>query len=123
MNWVRRYCVLVVASMALACCASASVRAQSADVAYLYQHMNELLYAGRFAEALPFAQQLQAASEQMLSPDDPRLASVLYDIVDEYRMLGRTDEGAALLKRALAIREKVFGPNHPEVGQILIMLG
>ena len=38
-------------------------------------------------------------------------------------MLGRYDEAEPLHKRALAIREKVFGPNHPEVAQTLNNLG
>jgi tetratricopeptide (TPR) repeat protein len=123
MKCLKRCCLIAVASLALACFASGSVRAQSPDVDYLYRKVRELYSAARYAEALPFAQQLLAASEQTLSPDDPQLAAVLYDVSHVYRLLSRDNDAVALLNRALAVREKALGRDHPDVGQILIVLG
>jgi tetratricopeptide (TPR) repeat protein len=123
MNCVRRYCVLAVASLTLACCTLASALAQPADLVELDRRFNELQDARRYAEALPVAQQILAAYDQMFAPDDPRLASPLYVFANFYRTLRRTNDAVALYKRAIAIREKAEGPDAVGVGQILVALG
>jgi Tetratricopeptide repeat len=52
----------------------------------------------------------------VLGPDHPDTATNLYNLA---RVLDRRDDrtGARLFKRALAIREKVLGPNHPMTKQ------
>ena len=48
-------------------------------------------------------------------PQDPRLATTLNNLGEVYRAQGRYAEAEPLYKRALAIREKALGPEHPDV--------
>jgi CHAT domain-containing protein/tetratricopeptide (TPR) repeat protein len=96
---------------------------QSADEADLNHRVAQAFNVGRYAEALPLAQQLLASYERRLSPDDPELARMLYQVADIYRLLHRTDDAMALYRRALAIRERTLGPDDPYVGQVLSDMG
>ena len=48
-------------------------------------------------------------------PQDPRLATTLNNLGEVYRAQAKYAEGEPLYKRALAIREKALGPEHPDV--------
>ena len=45
--------------------------------------------------------------------------SVLWNSHDSYIAQGKLEEAAPLYKRSRAIREKVLGPDHPDVAQSL----
>jgi tetratricopeptide (TPR) repeat protein len=96
---------------------------QTAEEVDLDHRSAQAYHAGRYAEALPLAQQLLASYERRLSPDDPKLAGMLYQVADVYRLLNRPDDAMALYKRALAIREHAFGPDDAYVGQVLSKMG
>jgi tetratricopeptide (TPR) repeat protein len=51
----------------------------------------------------------------MLGPDHPDVATALNTLTLAYANEGRNDEAEPLYKRALAIREKAVGPDHPDV--------
>src|SRR5262245_49314352 len=54
--------------------------------------------------------------------DVPRLAKNLYRLASLYLDLGRYPDAERLSARALAIREKILGPEHPDVAQSLDQL-
>jgi tetratricopeptide (TPR) repeat protein len=79
----------------------------------------------RFAEAEQhFRDALQIAEQ--FGHADPRLAETLTDLallqMGPGRRSDRASDAEAFLRRALAIREQAFGPDHPEVAQTLIHL-
>jgi CHAT domain-containing protein len=119
----RRFLFLAFASILL-CSHPPPASAQSLDAAkFYYDQMLAAYNDARYTEALPFAQQLQAICEREISPispNDPGLASLYFAIAHVYRVLDRTDVTMDLFGRALVIRERAFGPDHPLVGQVVI---
>ncbi len=106
--------------LAAALCVSAALvlatpaQAQTAlDPASLYARVIELFNAGNYAEALPYAERILALYEKQ--PDSAELATALNTLAVLYQKLGRNQDAEPLYKRALAIREKSFGPEHPHV--------
>src|SRR5215831_6698338 len=97
-------------------------RAQTAQPLQLLQQISELSKAGRYADAIPLAQQLLAALENMTGKDHPMAAMGLLTLGDLYRLRGQLDEAEPLLLRALAIHEKVLGTEHRDVAQVLASL-
>jgi CHAT domain-containing protein/Flp pilus assembly protein TadD len=73
-----------------------------------------LAQAGKYAEAIPLAQQVLAIREKVLGPDHPDVATVLNGFGILYEEAGRFAEAESLYKRSLAIREKALGPDHPD---------
>jgi tetratricopeptide (TPR) repeat protein len=73
-----------------------------------------LYQVGKYAEAIPVAQQVLAIREKVLGPDHPDVAAVLNSIGLNYDKAGRYAEAELLYKRALAIREKALGSDHPD---------
>jgi CHAT domain-containing protein/tetratricopeptide (TPR) repeat protein len=114
--------VLAVAFMVL-CSGLPSVSAQSSNMVEMTDRMIEAFTARRYAEALSYARQLPAMYDQRFSPNDPRLAELLVNVAEVYRVGARFDDALATYKRVVAIRERAFGPDHPNVGQALIMIG
>ncbi len=93
--------------------------AQSSAVDELNKTIIELYGAGKFAEAVPLAQQALAIYEKALGPDHPNVAAALNNLAELYRNQGRYAEAEPLYKRALAIWEKARGPDHPNVAAAL----
>jgi tetratricopeptide (TPR) repeat protein len=79
----------------------------------------ELYQAGKYAEAIPLAQQALAIYEKALGPDHPDVPTALTNLAALHYQQGRYVEAEPLLKRALAIREKALGPDHPDVATAL----
>ena len=55
--------------------------------------------------------------------DDPALASALTNLADGLRRLGDLEQARQHLERALAIKERAYGPLHPRVAGTLNVLG
>ena len=83
----------------------------------------ELYQAGKYAAALPVAQQLLALREKEFGPDHPMVAMPLNDLGTIHYNLGQYAVAEPLYKRSLAIREKTLGPEHAEVASVLNNLG
>jgi tetratricopeptide (TPR) repeat protein len=77
------------------------------------------LLDGRYADALPKAQQALALSEQQFGPDHLEVAASLNTLGEVYRAHGRFDDAERVHRRALAIREKQLGPADPAVATTL----
>ena len=54
-----------------------------------------------------------------LGEGNPLLMSSLYSLATFYEQQGELDKAEAQYKRALSIKEKTNGPNHPDVAIIL----
>ncbi len=84
----------------------------SAQVLQFYQQ-------GKFAEALPLAQEAMRVAEATFGPGDPNVATSLNNLAALYKAQGRYAEAEPLYTRALAIREQALGPDHPTVAASL----
>lgn len=71
-------------------------------------------YDGRYAEAAQWLMEMLT-----LRPDDPRLLS---KTASALQLAGKYTEADSLYQRALVIRKKTLGPNHPEVAVALTHL-
>ena len=61
--------------------------------------------------------------KQVLSPDHPELAMTLHNLADTILPFERFPEAEALLRQALVIKERAYGPQHPAVAETLVVLG
>lgn len=97
-------------------------RAQVA-ITRLYEQSRQLRQAGKYAEALPLAEQALKRWEKLLGPESPLVADSLNNLAEIYRAIGKYDLAEPLLVRSLAIYEKAFGADHPLVAESLNNLG
>jgi hypothetical protein len=112
--------VLVLAVATLACGLVAGAQAQIGDdVAALDAQVEALNKAGKYAEALPLAEQAIKRAEEQNGPNDPAVAGPLLMLAELLGRLGRVAEGEPHERRALAIREAVLGPDHPDTAKAL----
>jgi len=81
--------------------------------------VDELFRAGKYADAIPLAQQALALREKALGPNHLDVAKELSRLAAIYNGLERYAEMEPLYKRALAIRERALGRDHFEVGEAL----
>src|SRR5262245_44604910 len=102
---------------AIMLCGNASISAaQRADEAGgLDQELLDLYNAGRYADAIPTAQQVLAIREKALGRDHPDVAGSLNNLASLYQGQGRYADAEPLFQRALAIYEKALGRDHPDV--------
>ncbi len=68
--------------------------------------------AGKYKEALPFAEKALDFCEKTLGPENPKTATSLDNLVNIYYYTGAYEKAEPLLLRVLAIREKALGPQH-----------
>lgn len=77
------------------------------------------LLDGRYADALPKAQEALALREQALGADHLEVAASLNTLGEIYRAHGRFDDAERVHRRALTIREKHLGPGDSDVATTL----
>ena len=82
-----------------------------------------LFAAGRYAEAVPFAEQALATATRLFGPDEPLLAYFLNQLGKIYRAAGRLDDAAPPFERALVLNERAYGPNSAQTAVSLNSLG
>ncbi|KOR31787.1 hypothetical protein TI05_11415, partial [Achromatium sp. WMS3] len=68
---------------------------------------------GKYAQALPLAQQSLAIREKVLGRKHPETATSLNNLAKIYQQQGQYTKAKPLYKLALAINEKTLGPQHP----------
>jgi len=71
------------------------------------------------ADCAEAEKQSEAALKEAEAFDDVRLATSLNNLALLYKAQGRYAEAEPLYQRALAIREKALGPEHPDVATSL----
>jgi CHAT domain-containing protein len=91
-------------------------RAQSdAELQALYQRATALYTAGKYAEAIPFAEAYAEAAKTRYGENDPQFAVALNNVAQLLKSTNRPAEAERFYRRALAINEKSLGPEHPTV--------
>jgi tetratricopeptide (TPR) repeat protein len=78
---------------------------------------------GKYAEALPVAQEALHVAEATFGAQNPNTAAAIEQLGEVYQAQGKYAEAEPLFKSALDIREKAFGAESPAVAQSLNSLG
>ena len=92
--------------------------AQSLETATLYHNIGGLLHAqGDFAGAEAPARKAWELSRALVGDDDPRAMADAAAYAAVLDGLERYEESTEIYRRALAVFERVFGPEHEEVGR------
>jgi CHAT domain-containing protein/Tfp pilus assembly protein PilF len=81
----------------------------------LTDQVKMLFQQGKYAEAVPIAQEATRVAEAAFGPDDSHVATSLNNLAALYQQEGKYAEAEPSLQRALAINERVLGPEHPGV--------
>jgi CHAT domain-containing protein/Tfp pilus assembly protein PilF len=79
----------------------------------------ELYTAGKYEEAIPFAQHSLVIRENILGLNHDQVAESLNDLAALYKKIGRSADAEQLYKRAVAIEEKVLNPDDPRHAKTL----
>jgi CHAT domain-containing protein/tetratricopeptide (TPR) repeat protein len=101
-RWVR-WCFAFVFSFAVA---APALGQGLAEADKLNVEVSRLVEDGKYAEAIPIAQQILALREKMAAQDHPDVAKARYSLTLLYRLERRFPEAESLLKRAIAVFEK-----------------
>jgi tetratricopeptide (TPR) repeat protein len=86
-----------------------------AKISSLKERVSELYWAGKFAEAIPIAQESLELTEKALGPEHPDTATALNTLGALYYSMGDYAKAEPLDQRALKIFEKALGHEHPDV--------
>ena len=97
--------------------------ADAQDAAALNQRVSALLDAGKYAEALPLAQQAVESSEQAHGATHPAILPSLNNLALAYEATGAYPKAETVFLRALAIFRDTKGPNEQAVATTLNNLG
>lgn len=119
MTWKLAFILLI---SCLVSCISLQAKLSPQDEARLTalaEKIGELYQSGKFAEAIPIAQECLALAEKALGPEHPESATQVNNLAELYRSTGDYAKAEALFQRALKIDEKALGPDHPNVARDL----
>ena len=86
-----------------------------------YEAASKEAMSGAYARAEVLMLEVVAEAEKL--GEDPRLATPLANLGSFYAGRKRYAEAEPLGHRALAIREKALGPDHPDVARTLVFPG
>jgi tetratricopeptide (TPR) repeat protein len=89
----------------------------------LEQRVLDLSDKGRFAEALPLAEELRRKNAETFGHANPETATALFILGNVHANLSNYQEAKDLHARALRLREEALGPRHPDVAASLDRLG
>ena len=112
--WLARFL------FSLALVAAQPAAAQRGDYAGTLNHAFELLKAGSFTEAIPYAEQAVRLAE---NGKRENLARALVMLANLRSILGQFDQSEPLYKRAIALQEAALGTDHGDVANSLENLG
>ncbi|WP_291690973.1 tetratricopeptide repeat protein [Bradyrhizobium sp.] len=93
------------------------------DLVTLMQRITALAQEGRYVEATPLARRLESEAERATGRQSLVTAQTLIVLAQVLQAQSQSAEAESTLKRALAIREKGLGANHPDVAAVLTTLG
>src|SRR5690606_2483022 len=97
--------------------------AQRIDVTAVQNRYLEYYRKGDYARALAEAHKLEGAVRRLVGTDHPNYAIVQEFIGNSNRGLGRLQEADAAHKRALALRQRLYGENSTQVADSLNNVG
>jgi len=111
---VRRVMACVVLFGVADTLAVAQDQRQLAEAERLNSQVVELYKAGKFAEAIPIAEQVLKIWETELGPIHPDIPLGLTNLGDLNSQMGNKTAARSLHQRALRIRERIHGQNHAD---------
>ena len=114
----RTWVALLAAFLSACLCVSFSP-AQESRVEELNAQVMQLYGQGKYAEAVPIANEALKIAEASFGPNDSRVAIILINLASIYDEQGRFAEAESLYVRALSIDEKALGPADPTVATVL----
>ena len=91
----------------------------SEDLEGLDRQVVQHYQAGRYAAAIPLAEQAVALAERLHGPNSLETGKAVQGLALVYLQQGRYADAEPLYKRALVIKEAVLGPEHSDVGTTL----
>jgi tetratricopeptide (TPR) repeat protein len=122
-QWMWRGVVLILLAALLAITASRQARTQGAnDLDALNKEVVALYGQGKYAEAMPIAEQYADAVKARFGGDHPQNAVALDLLAQLLWTNNRLAEAEPVYRRALAIDENIFGSENPKVAFRLIRL-
>src|SRR4051794_6167862 len=86
----------VFAAIAVGISPGGGAHGQSKNVEALYKRIQELSNAGKYADAIPLAEQLLKRYEAQLGKDNVAIAPLLYNLADLYKHQGRLSDAELL---------------------------
>jgi CHAT domain-containing protein/Tfp pilus assembly protein PilF len=89
----------------------------------LSEQVEQLYAQGRYAEAVPLAQEALRMAEATFGSNDPNVALSLLSLGTLYKQEANYAQAESLDRRALSIYENALGPEHPGVAVALNNLG
>src|SRR5579871_2185521 len=122
-DFLRRCATPFLIAVCLSGIAAPACRAGPQDLLALMQRITALAKEGRYAEATTLARALEIQAEKASGPQSPLTATTLVVLAQTLQAQGRTPEAEKHLRRALAIRERSLGLQHPDVAAVLSTLG
>ena len=96
--------------------------AQSPELLDAAKRSDALYDAGRYREALPFAEKALMLVEREYGADHPNTAAFLSNLAEVFQVQGKYAEAEPLCARALAIWEKALGLGHSDAAADLTNL-
>lgn len=82
----------------------------------------ELTRAGRYHEAIPYAQKALEIWKAVLGEDHPNIVHRINSLAMIYEKVGEYAESESFYRRALSMREEAYGGDHPAVAESLTNL-
>jgi len=115
----RRKSTVSFAVLLLAAGLAPPLAAQQESWEKLSGETQALYQQGKYADALPVAQEALRVAEASFGPEHPNVAKSLNNLAALYHAQGKYAEAEEFLKRSLAIKEKALGPDDPDVAASL----
>jgi tetratricopeptide (TPR) repeat protein len=109
MNIINRLCLIIAVALTVDAFIIAPAFPQQSELAALNARVIALYRAGKFAEAVPLAQQALAINERALGPNHPDVAASLSTLAWLYDRQGRYAEAEPLHNRALMTADPKLG--------------
>ncbi len=119
--WLRRIAASIFISGLLAGGSPLGALAQKANdpAAALETRFRQLYAQGKYADAIPIAQQMLALDERRLGKEHPDTLTDVNNLAELYRIQGRYGEAEPLYKRALQAFERLYGKDNPKTLTVL----
>ena len=109
---------LIVAAL-LASVVASPCQANPQEMLTLMRRITALAQEGRYGEAVGLARKLATEAERTSGRQSVLTATTLVVLAQALQAQGELTEAERVLRRALAIREKALGANHPDVAAVL----
>jgi CHAT domain-containing protein/Tfp pilus assembly protein PilF len=121
MEW-QRFVARLSGSLFLVSVVVSPCQADPEDMLTLMQRITTLAKEGRYGDAVSLARRLEGEAERTSGRQSLLTATTLV-VLGQVLQRREMVEAESVLRRALAIREKNLGSNHPDVAAVLATLG